>query len=96
MEREERARHADELNRGATAETVAEFRASRFITFARSEDNLHPAKSRSTLSSLVHSCPSGILWNLLFIPLSSPHYHLIAHLPVFGILILQVFFTLHI
>lgn len=52
-----RARHADKLNRGATAETVAEFRASRFITLAESEDNLRPTKSRFALSALVLSCP---------------------------------------
>jgi len=51
-----RARHADELNRGATAKTVAEFRASRFITLAKSEDNLRPTKSRFALSALVLSC----------------------------------------
>lgn len=95
-----RARHADELNRGATAETVAEFRASRFITLAKSEDNLRPAKSRSALSFfLVRSYPSRYSGAVLsLIPPSPPsplHYHLSVHLPVFRILILgdRAFFT---
>lgn len=90
MGKRTRARHADELNRGATAETVAEFRASRFITFAKSDDNLHPAKSRRAHSALSSSLVRrdslrvSVAYSTFL-----PHYHLLARPVAFRISILE-------